>query len=145
MNRALILAAVFIAWSVGVFVAGWQVRDGSADTAVATAATQQQAARADQAESARTTDHTNARAGAQVQQQRANAHAASASDFNTIERRVVEYVQANPDPASCDLDGDGLRAWREANAGIVFPGSEPGDPGGPAEHKAAGPTATRKR
>lgn len=137
MNRVLILGIAFALWTVAAFVTGWQVRDGSADTAVAKAATVQQSARADQAEGARATDHANAAASGAVQQQRADAHVESATQFKIIERRVVEYVQANPDAAVCDLDGDGLRAWREANAGTVFASPERGHPGGPAGPQAA--------
>jgi hypothetical protein len=131
MNRAIALVVALILWTVAAFFVGWQVRDGSADTAVAKTATQQQTARADQAEGARAVDHANAATSGAVQQQRAEAHVQSANNFKSIDKRVDTYVQANPDPVGCDLDGDGLRAWREANAGAVLPSAGPVYTGGP--------------
>lgn len=47
----------------------------------------------------------------------AQAHQKITIEYRTITRDVTTYVQSHPDNAACDLDDDGLRLWREANAG----------------------------
>lgn len=136
MNRLMVIGLAFVLWTVGAVVVGWQLRDGSADLAASDGATATQEARADVAEDARATDQANSATATQVEQGRVEAAAVTDTQFRIIEREVVKYVQANPDPVGCELDGDGLRAWRQANAG---PFAQPdrtavaaGDPGGTA-------------
>jgi hypothetical protein len=126
-----VFAIAFVVWSIVAFTVGYQVRDGRADAAVAVTATAQETARADQAVEARVNDHANEQGAAKGEAKRVDKKAASEVNFKTIERTVYRYVQANPDPGGCDLDGDGLRAWREANAGRPAH-SEPEHSGGAA-------------
>lgn len=143
-----ILAAIilFVLWSLFAAFIGWKVRDGSANTVVAQAATAQQSARADQAEHARATDHVDAQTASRAEQQRVETSRAHEVTFHSIEQRATQYANANHDPGSaCDLDGDGLRAWREANAGAVDTDPEPGHPGGTAGLVSGRPAAAGER
>lgn len=113
----LIVVAVFAAWSACCVRIGWILRDGRAAEAEARAELAAHAHRAETAEALRETDHDNARHGTEVERQRVEASAQSEVIFREIEKVVIEYVYANPDPAGCELDADGLHAWRAANEG----------------------------
>lgn len=52
-----------------------------------------------------------------VEQQRVEQDAQAATEFKYITREVIRYVAANPSPAGCGLDADGLRIWRQSSAG----------------------------
>ncbi|HEV2679430.1 MAG TPA: hypothetical protein VGV14_02925 [Rhodanobacter sp.] len=47
----------------------------------------------------------------------ATAHQKTTIEYRTITQQVTKYVATHPDVAACTLDDDGLRIWREANAG----------------------------
>jgi len=108
IDRRLTLATAIPAWSIVCGVIGWELRHSRADT---------QAARAEAIETVRAAEHTSAQHSAKTERERVSATARNEVVFRVIERKVAEYVDANPDNAGCDLDGDGLHAWREANAG----------------------------
>ena len=117
MNSLYLKLGALIVWTVLAFFAGREWRDRSADVDTAEQATEVEAGRADHAEATRNTDHADTQVATKSEQQRVDTVAEQDKQFTIIERKVIEYVKANPDPAGCDLDGDGLRAWREANSG----------------------------
>lgn len=117
MNSLYLKLGALIVWTVLAFFAGREWRDRSADVDTAEQATAVEAGRADHAEGTRKTDHVDTQVATKSETQRVETAAEQDKQFTIIERKVIEYVQANPDPAGCDLDGDGLRAWREANSG----------------------------
>lgn len=117
MNSLHLKLGALIVWTILAFFAGREWRDRSADVDTAEQATEVQTTRADHAEGTRKTDHVDTQVASQSEQRRVDTAAKQDEQFTIIERKVIEYVQANPDPAGCDLDGDGLRAWREANSG----------------------------
>lgn len=144
MNRALILLAAFVVWSGVCYYAGFTRADQRADIASTRAEVKQETARADSVTAARSTDHASAQGAAKVEQKRAEQAANTEKQFQTIEREVVRYVHANPDPAGCDLDGDGLRAWRAANAG-TFDAAGPDHSARSAAEDGGTAAAARKR
>lgn len=123
---------VFAAWSLACVAGGWFARDAVADKATAEAAQTVAEQRAQETAQARAHDASNAQAGAVVQVVRSEAQAANAAHMQQVQTKVTAYaVQVGGDGGVC-LDGDGLQAWREANAGPAAAGEfeHPGRPAG---------------
>lgn len=152
MNRLLIAALAFVLWSVGVFVVGWQVRDGSADTqatGASLAASQQQTHQVTQA---RATDHTNAQASASVESKRVADASKLANDFRDIDESIRTYAQhpkSNPDSACArgSADAEFVRIWNAASAGRspdAGPGHRPGADAGSDDRRPAADAGGRR-
>jgi hypothetical protein len=144
MNRIGIAIIVFVVWTAGAFFAGMEWRDRSCDLAVSEGNTKQAEAKVEAVVDARTEDKAGQASAAQVEQDRVAVEADAESQFKVIEVEVVRYVQANPDPAGCDLGPDGLRAWRAANAGRSDH-AEPEHPGPANGAGTEGPSAAGRR
>ena len=142
MNRTLIAIALFVVWSLFAGFIGWQLRDGSADTAAAKVDTTQATARADNAEAARTTDHVTATNVAKVEQQHVADTRAHEANFQSIEEAAAKYADSHRRPQQDSLSGDCratgrgsadpefVRIWTAANAGR-FEDAEPVHPAAP--------------
>lgn len=111
--------ASLLVWTILVFIAGREWRDRSADIDTAETETKTEKTRADHAINTRATDHADAGIATATETKRVADSGTRAIQFRTIDRKVIEYVQSNPDTDDCVLDGVGMRAWREANAGRV--------------------------
>lgn len=111
------VSIVFLAVLVGSYGFGYHVRDLSAQR-------DKQAARADQEKEDAASAlwelgiaTANDKAAQDQAVTDAEAHQKTTIEYRTITRDVTTYVQSHPDNAACELDDDGLRLWREANAG----------------------------
>lgn len=80
---------------------GWTLRDRSADLAIATVQTAQQASRAD---------------AAQAESQRLAAQAERTRQFQTLQQDIETHAKT-PGRDRGDADAEFVRIWREANAG----------------------------
>jgi len=137
----LILAVTFMTWSGACVWIGWSVGDARRDEAAARVAAVAHETRARNVEHAREVDHANEQHAASVELERINALARISFNFEAIEKAAQDYAITNPDAHSCDLAGDGMRAWRAANAGQFPSGPGLGDsagtvgavPGSPAD------------
>lgn len=95
---------------------GWTLRDRSADLAIDTVQTAQQASRADAAQAAHQRDLGNARAGAQAESQRLATQAERTRQFQTLQQDIETHAKT-PGRDRGDADAEFVRIWREANAG----------------------------
>jgi cell division protein FtsL len=112
----LFICIVFLAVLVCAYGFGYHVRDLSAQRDQQTALANQ--AKQDNANTQWQLDValTNAKTESDQAVADATAHQKTVIEYRTITRTLTQYVQTHPDNPACDVDADGLRLWREANA-----------------------------
>lgn len=112
--RLAVLVGLGYAW-------GYTTRGHMADVQAVQADADAKAAQLAQSQADALQAATNAMQAAGDTRARLAELAKSETHFNTLAQKVADYVRTHPDNDACTLGTDGLRAWREANAGHSLP------------------------